>query len=168
MATGKGNNYLIAIIIVAIIVIILAIAIPAYRSSQVHQHLNAAVDEAASAKLVVEEAATVHGGDVAQLSADDIHWNRQVTDDQYVSSIRVLDGGRIRVATHDTGASPDPVLVLTPTHEKGSAAIQWHCTVVQGSTSTLPDECSAAEKQAKSPTADASAPVSASSIGPKK
>lgn len=161
MATGKGNNYLIAIIIVAIIVIILAIAIPAYHSSQVHKHLNAALNAAAPAKLVVEEAAVVHGGDLSQLKADELHWNQKaIANDPYVAGIKMLDGGRIRVATHNTGSNPDPVFLLTPTMKTGAATIEWRCSVAQGNASTLPDACSTTTKTAdKPPATSASAPA---------
>lgn len=165
MATGKSNKILLVIVVIAVIVIILAVAIPAYQTSQTHKHLNAALDEAAAAKLVVAEAAMVHGGDPAGLAASDIHWNNEDTRSQYVASIRVLDGGRIRVATRDTGADADPVLLLTPTHPQGSVAIDWQCRVIGGSTSTFADGCSAVAASTTTPAPGASAPAASSSVG---
>lgn len=159
MATGKGNKYLTIIVVIAIIVIILAIVIPMYRSGQVHKHLNTALDGASSAKLVVEEAATVRGGDLSLLKADELHWNKQATSNPYVADIHVLDGGRVRVTTRNTGSRPDPVFMLTPTQEHDSATIDWQCSVVQGSTSALPDDCPAAATADKTPAENASVPA---------
>lgn len=163
MASGKGNKFLGIIIAIAIIVIVLAIVVPAWHSRQTHNHLNAALDAASAAKLVVEEAATVKGVPPAELS-EGFHEGAIKVDSPYVKSMRLLDGGRIEVHTRDTGASPDPVLLLTPTQASDGVSILWQCRIEEGATSPSSDGCVA--KVGDAATAASSAPAAASSIEP--
>lgn len=140
MATGKGNKLLGVVIAIAIIVIVLAIVIPAWHSRQAHKHLNAALEATSAAKLVVEEAATVKGIPPAELGQD-FHTGNVQTDSPYVADMRFLEGGRIEVHTRDTGTTPDPVLLLTPTQASDGASILWQCSIEEGATSPSPDGC---------------------------
>ncbi len=164
MAKNKGNTALTVIIIIAIIVIILAIAIPAYRSSQTHKHLNAALDAASGAKLVVEEAATIKGTTPAKLTKADVNWDAHKVESPYVASITISNGGQITVTTRDTGSKPDPVLLLTPTVATGgNTGVIWHCDVAGENTSIVPDGCSKETAPDEPAGARSAAPTPASS-----
>ncbi len=168
MATGKGNKLLGVVIAIAIIVIVLAIVIPAWHSRQVHTRLNTALDATSAAKLVVEEAATIKGVPPAELG-EDFHKGTTRIASPYVGEVQYLEGGRIEVHTRDTGAKPDPVLLLTPTQASDGSSILWQCSIEEGATSPSPDGCVAKiddAAQAASASASAGTAAEAASAGP--
>ena len=133
------------IIIVLLVVLVLAslLAVPAWRHYQIRGRVADALKVTDSAKLVVMESATVHGG-LAHLEASDLSYNPQATVSKYVAQITIDAEGHIHLTTKSTGASPDPVLLLTPSEsaaDKGTAPIQWICQLVTGDPDLVPDDC---------------------------
>jgi len=160
---ARKNALLIrAVVSLAVTVAVAAIAVPAWRTHTVQSHITEALKAADGAKLVVMEAATTRGG-LDRLTASDLVYNGDTANSPYVSRITLSAGGRIRVATRNTGASPDPVFELVPAEAasaQGPAPIAWGCVVVSGGADAMPEDCRAAPAEA------AGGPVPAASVGP--
>lgn len=147
MATRKPKPLLIAVVAVIILAAIVAIAIPMWNAHKVQQRVTSAVSAADGAKLAVMEAATV-AGSITKVKSGDVGYKTPENVSRFVKQIAVGDGGVITIATQGTGATPDPVLALTPhpgnngvTNPTGG--ITWQCTLVAGDNSTAPNGCSA-------------------------
>lgn len=137
---GRSNVTLIAVIV--ILVVIVVAAIPWWRNHQTVSHVETALKAADGAKVAVMEAATVQGG-ASHIKASELGYNHAVADNPYVAHIDIADGGRITISTKDTGAEPDPELVLTPVQNNGDdhSAISWTCSVSVGNTAAAPEDC---------------------------
>ncbi|MEO5813460.1 MAG: pilin [Rhodanobacter sp.] len=148
------------IVVIVILIVIAIIAIPAWRSHETRTHVADALQTTAAAKLVVMEAATIHGG-LANVSAEALAYKAPVATNPYVASISIADSGVITLATKSTGASPDPVLVLIPANGSADAAatIIWTCTLATGDASAVPVDCrgSVPARQVMPPASAASA-----------
>ena len=130
------------IVAVATLVVISVIAIPAWRSHQTQTHVADALQVTDAAKLVVMEAATVHGG-LANVGASALAYTPPMASSPYVASITIADSGNITLVTKDTGETPDPVLVLIPASGTTDAAavITWTCTLAAGNAKAVPANC---------------------------
>jgi type IV pilus assembly protein PilA len=162
MNTARKNPTIIVIVVIAALVLVALVAIPAWRNSRIRGHVAEALKVADTAKLVVMESATVHGG-LAHIDASDLTYNAKATASDYIAKITIGADGRINLATKDTGASPDPVLVLTPSEraaDKGSAPIQWSCQVVTGDPDLVPEDCRTGVQATSTP----NSPANASSV----
>ncbi|MEO5810983.1 MAG: pilin [Rhodanobacter sp.] len=148
------------IVVILILIVIALIAIPAWRSHGTRTHVADALQTTAAAKLVVMEAATIHGG-LANVSANGLAYTPSVATNPYVANISIADSGVITLTTKSTGASPDPVLVLIPANGTADAAatIIWTCTLATGDASAVPVDCrgSAPARQAMPPASAATA-----------
>ena len=135
---------------------IAAVAVPSWRDHKIADHSKEALSAGDAAKLVVMEAETMRGG-LANLHPGDLKYNAASTLGPYVAKVDVSESGRITVTTKDTGASPDPVFLLTPMESsKGTGPTQlvWSCDIVSGDTRYKPDTC----------TRSADAPSAASTV----
>lgn len=130
------------LVIAAVIAVLIALIVPVWRSHGIKQHIADAMKGADAVKLVVMEAATVHGG-LAQVRASDLQYNAKASAGEHVANVEVADGGLITLTTRDTGASPDPVIMFIPTAGTGTAGadITWTCQVVLGDASLAPSNC---------------------------
>lgn len=171
MGTLKKSTLVNLAVVLVIVVVVAAFALPAWRSHNARKHVETALSATAAAKLVVMEAAMMRGSLDKVTPADLEHNTGQ--DNRYVERITVGDGGQITLTTRNTGADPDPVLVLVPAEPAGggiSSSIQWSCVLIKGSALAAPKHCSgspetlaapapgpAAAESVPSPTADAGA-----------
>jgi len=130
------------LVVVAVIAVLVALVLPTWRSHDIRQHVADALKETDAMKLVVMEAATVHGG-LAQIRASDLRYNAKASSGEHVATVEVADRGLITLTTRNTGARPDPVIVLIPTEGSGNtgANITWTCQVVLGDASLAPADC---------------------------
>ena len=151
---------------IGILVVAAAVAFPAWRNHQAQTHVAEALQAADAAKVVVMEAATVDGG-LANLKANTLAYNPAAATNAYVAGIVIADGGLITLTTKDTGATPDPILMLVPTvddTDKPTAVINWTCMLASGSTNAVPPSCRtqrAAQTPAAAPDSAATAASSA-------
>lgn len=113
---------------------------PAWSTYCTERHIADALSHADAAKLVVMEQAAIRGG-VAEVDGGDMRYNASVSDSPYVSRVVVADGGIITLTTRDTGARPDPVIVLVPIEDKDRGVIRWNCEVFDGDRSLAPPDC---------------------------
>jgi type IV pilus assembly protein PilA len=157
MSERKGAPVVTILVIIAIIVVAAAIAVPAWKNHQASARVSDALKTTQAAKLVVMEAATTRGG-VANIQRGDVGYNASAMSSPYASSVTIADGGRITLSTRNTGADPDPVLLLTPSDDGkagGSGSITWNCSVVTGDADALSDVCKTTAPAAATTTAPA-------------
>lgn len=140
MAGAQMKQVATALVLACVLALALLVA-RAWRNHTVHGHIEQALGAAEAAKLVVMEAATMHGG-VADLRASQLGFNNEAASNPFVARLDVGDGGRITLFTRATGASPDPVLELVP-RETGDAAapLEWTCRMTRGDATWVPQGC---------------------------
>ncbi len=132
-------NVLIATMTLIVIVLVM---VPVWRGFGPSRHIAEALKDANALKDVVLEAATVRGG-LAEVHAADLHYNRSAAVGTYIASAEIADGGLITLHTRNTGANPDPVLMLIPRERNGKegAEITWSCKLVLTGYSLSPPDC---------------------------
>jgi type IV pilus assembly protein PilA len=120
----------------------IALAAPAWRNFDSRRHIAEALKDADAMKVVVLEAATVHGG-LAEVRSTDLHYNPDASVSTYVAHAEIADGGLITLHTRDTGISPDPVLMLIPRekNDKEGAEITWTCRLILSTTPLSTPNC---------------------------
>lgn len=158
MNARRGISAIEIIVLILVLAVVVVIAIPAWRSHQARDRVADAFKVTDAAKLVVMEAATVHGG-LAQIKAGELNYSPAAAAGQYVAQITIADDGRITMSTKDTGATPDPVLVLSPSESSAgnnAAPISWSCNLVVGDPDLVPVSCRTA-LPATTPTSPATA-----------
>lgn len=130
--------------VVTIVVLAGAAVIATYlwHNHIVTDRLRRALESTAAAKVVVMEAATVHGG-LTGLTASELSYNAAASISPYVARIKIIDGGRISVLTKNTGATPDIQFILVPSDVNGTdeGAITWTCLVATGRADLMPAGC---------------------------
>jgi len=143
MSSEKSRPLLISLAVLAVVAVIATIAIPAWRNHRIADRLDQALRSGEAAKLVVMEAATVRGG-LNRLKPGDLNFNAASSLNEYTAGIDISESGRITIATKNTGASPDPVFLLTPLDNSANgsnAPLTWSCDVIAGSNQWMPPSC---------------------------
>ena len=140
MSSQKSLPVIASLMLLAIAVI----AIPLWRNHRISERVDQALQAGEAAKLVVMEAVTTHGG-LNQLKPGDLAFNAQSSLNAYTSKIDISESGRITITTQNTGATPDPVFLLTPMDGSGSGAntpLIWSCDLLAGNPRWTPLRCS--------------------------
>jgi type IV pilus assembly protein PilA len=153
------------LIVIAILVVIAVIAVSLWRNHGMTERVDAALKGADAAKVAVMEAATVHGG-LSGVKAGELGFNPAATTNPYVAKIAVADGGLITIVTRDTGITPDPQLLLTPTAANGGdqASIHWDCSVLVGKADSMPESCRHVAEPVSEASPAATAPAAPASV----
>lgn len=160
MRSEKSVPLMVSLAALAVVAVIAAFAIPAWRNHQVSERLDEALRAGEAAKLVVMEATTVRGG-LNRLKAGDLNFNAAASLNAYTAKIDISESGRITIVTQNTGATPDPVFLLTPLDNSangGGATLSWSCDIIAGNSQWMPTRCTRPAMPASSTTA---APVPA-------
>ena len=135
----KGFTLIELMIVVAIIGILASIALPAYQDYTIRAKISEAVTLTSEAKTAVAETAASLGG-LANVTAANTGYVSPAT--TYVASIAITDAtGVITATTQATGATADPVIVLTPTQATAEAPITWACSHTAGAAKHVPASC---------------------------
>ncbi|MBB6245473.1 pilin [Rhodanobacter sp. A1T4] len=143
MNAQRGISAITIIVLILALAVVAAIAIPAWRGHQASNRIADALKVTDAAKVVVMESATVHGG-LAHIQAGELNYSPAATAGPYVAHVAIAADGRITLTTRDTGATPDPVLLLSPSENAGNnnaAPISWSCSVVAGDPDLVPASC---------------------------
>lgn len=143
MNAQRGISAITIIVLILLLAIVAVIAIPEWHSHQTSSRVADALKATDAAKLVVMESASIHGG-LANIKASELGYSPAATASPYVAHITIAADGRITLSTKDTGAAPNPVLVLIPSEDsgdQGAAPINWSCTVAVGDPSLVPANC---------------------------
>jgi len=144
MSRQKSVPVTASLLLLTIAVIAAIITVPTWHNHRISARVDQALQAGEAAKLVVMEAATVHGG-LNQLKPGDLAFDAQSSLNAYTSSIDISESGRITITTRDTGASPDPVFLLTPLNGTATgrdAPITWSCDLLTGNPQWAPPRCS--------------------------
>jgi type IV pilus assembly protein PilA len=128
------------LVIVAVLVVAAAIAIPFWRNQAISSHISEAMKSMDAAKLVVMEAATMRGG-LARVQPGDFNYNASASANPYVANVAIDGSGRITLTTRDTGADPDPVLLLTPRTGSDTGVLHWDCSMLAGNSPAMSAIC---------------------------
>ena len=136
----RGFTLIELMIVIAVIAIIVTLAIPTYSDYSIRTKIAESLSIAAAAKTAV---ASTCQEDITIINLSNQMAGYDFQAVKYVSSIEV--GGvcfapTITMTTQDTGAQPDPVLILTGDFSLGSGRIAWTC-VSNGLNIHVPKTC---------------------------
>jgi len=135
----SGFTLIELMIVVAIIGILAAIALPAYQDYTIRTKVTECMVLASEAKTAVAETAAALGG-LANVTAANTGYVSAATNN--CASIAITDAtGVITATTVATGASVQPILLLTPTQATSESPLVWACTTSAGLDKHVPANC---------------------------
>jgi type IV pilus assembly protein PilA len=142
----KGFTLIELMIVVAIIGILAAIALPAYQDYTIRSKVTEGLVLASEAKTAVAETAASLGG-LDMVTATNTGFTFPAGGTDYVETIEIEDAtGIITVTmggTKTTGATVEPIILLTPTQAAAEDPIVWVCSITAGLEKHVPANCRA-------------------------
>ncbi len=142
MRNSKGFTLIELMIVIAIIAILLALALPAYQDYTIRTKVAEGLSVAASAKLAASE--TCQSEDPNTFNPTNANTGYSFTPSTYVLSVEISGdclAPVITVTTTNTGASADPILLLTGGYADNTGRITWDCTLSAGLPQHVPSTC---------------------------
>lgn len=138
---SRGFTLIELMIVIAIIAIILTLALPVYTNYTIRAKVGEAMSVAASAKTATADTCTTDP-DIVSLSNQRAGYN--LVSSTYVESVEIsgpCESPVITMITRNTGASIDPVLILTGANVNSSGRFSWTCTTTNGQNLYVPAAC---------------------------
>ena len=128
-------------IVVAMIAIILALALPVYSNYMIRTKVGEALSIGKAAKTTIVETCK------SEYKIKPLNNSRagySFEDSIYINSIDIsghCTSPLITITTQNTGASIDPVLLLTGEFSPDSGEFSWTCTTINEQNNLVPDSC---------------------------
>lgn len=136
----QGFTLIELMIVIAIIAILAAIALPAYQDYTIRTKVSEVMVAMSAAKLAVAETAQSNGVLATTITTNaDAGYVAPAT--TYVADVQVGAGGVITGTTQATGATTDPIILLTPVQPTLDDAIVWTCSLSAGEAKHAPASC---------------------------
>ena len=140
----NGFTLIELMIVIAIVAIILTLAMPVYSGYMIRSKIGEGLS-VANAAVTAASATCVADLTIAPLTNSRAGYNfiADPGEDSYVQNVLIsgpCTDPVITITTKNTGASPDPILVLTGTLSPGSATVLWVCSS-SSPNSLLPSSC---------------------------
>ena len=140
-ARFRGFTLIELMIVVAIIAIILTLALPVYTNYTIRAKVGEALSVTASAKTAISDTCTT---DPSIPSLDNDRAGYHFEPSEYVESV-VISGPCtapvITINTQNTGATTNPVVIITGRNVVGEERISWTCTIASGQNIYVPEAC---------------------------
>ena len=134
----QGFTLIELMIVIAIIAILAAIALPAYQDYTIRSKVSEVMVAMSAAKLAVAETAQSNGVLATSLAQADTGYVSPTS--TYVNDVAIA-AGIITGTSQATGATVDPILVLTPVQANLDDAIVWTCSQTAGEAKHAPASC---------------------------
>ena len=138
---AMGFTLIELMIVIAIIVIILTLGLPIYSNYTIRAKVGEALSIGTTAKTAIAELCkSVHSIE----SLNNARAGYSFEDLLYINSIDISGlciAPLITITTQNTGATTDPVLLLTGEFNHDSDEFSWVCTTINGQNNLLPDSC---------------------------
>ena len=128
-------------IVIAIITIILALALPIYSNYMIRAKVGEALSIGEVAKTAITETCKSEHN-IATLTKSGAGYTFE--ESHYTNSIDIsglCTAPLITITTQNTGATTDPVLLLTGEFSPDSGEFSWTCTTINEQNNLEPDYC---------------------------